>query len=260
MEAAPNKRSYRRMAAIRALLKGCTRGQVAELFGRSERMVRLWILMFNKGGIDALCSRPRPGRPRRIKLERLRDLLVPVLEEPAKAAQEHWTGVHGWLKEQLTIELGYRTTIRYLHELNYHLRANVIGAVCPATGQSFALIFDGVDYPGAGSACGPSALEKGAAARRSQTSSSASSITSPKPSRPIPANGASLSSTTPPGTKPRGCAGITSRASSCPLQPRLQPHRTALAAAQSRLLQRLHRPHPGRTHRAPLHRPQCLHG
>jgi hypothetical protein len=139
---------------------------------------------------------------------------VPVLEEPAKAAQEHWTGVkvHGWLKEQLQIELGYRTTIRYLHELNYHLRvpqrwperqdeaeraafleelraleqdptvelwygdecgvegdprprrrwsargsrprvpylgdhirANVIGAVCPKTGQSFALIFDGVD-------------------------------------------------------------------------------------------------------------------
>jgi transposase len=214
MEAAPNKRSYRRLAAIRALLKGYTRGQVAELFGRSERMVRLWILMFNEGGIDALCSRPRPGRPRRIKLERLRDLLVPVLEEPKKAAQEHWTGVkvHGWLKEQLAIELGYRTTIRYLHELNYHLRvpqrwperqndderaafleelhalqqdptvelwygdecgvegdprprrrwsargsrprvpylgdhlrANVIGAVCPATGQSFALIFDGVD-------------------------------------------------------------------------------------------------------------------
>lgn len=214
MEAASNKRSYRRLAAIRALLKGYTRAQVAELFGRSERMVRLWILCFNAGGIDALASKPRPGRPRRIKLERLRDLLVPVLEDPAKAAQEHWTGVkvHGWLKEQLAIELGYRTTIRYLHELNYHLRvpqrwperqdeaqraafleelhvlrqdptvelwygdecgvegdprprrrwsargrrprvpylgdhlrANVIGAVCPATGQSFAMIFDGVD-------------------------------------------------------------------------------------------------------------------
>ena len=214
MEAAPNKRSYRRLAAIRALLKGYTRTQVAELFGRSERMVRLWIVMFNEGGIDALASKPRSGRPRKIKLARLRDLLVPVLEEPAKAAQEHWSGVkvHGWLREQMQIELGYRTTIRYLHELDYHLRvpqrwperqdeaeraaflqalhalqqdpsvelwyadecgiegdprprrrwsargsrprvpylgdhirANVIGAVCPATGQSCALIFDGVD-------------------------------------------------------------------------------------------------------------------
>ena len=214
MEVAPNKRSYRRLAAIRALLKGFDRGQVADLFGRSERLVRLWILMFNAGGIDALASKPRPGRPRKIKLERLRDLLVPVLEDPAQAAQEHWTGVkiHGWLQQQLALELGYRTTIRYLHELDYnlrvpqrwperqdeaqraafleqlhllrqnpavelwygdecgvegdprprrrwsargsrprmpylgeHIRANVIGAVCPATGQSFAMIFDGVD-------------------------------------------------------------------------------------------------------------------
>jgi transposase len=214
MEAAPNKRSYRRLAAIRALLMGFERAQVAALFGRSERMVRLWILCFNAGGIDALASKPRPGRPRKIKLERLRDLLVPVLEDPAKAAQVHWTGVkvHGWLKEQFAIELGYRTAIRYLHELDYnlrvpqrwperqdeeqraafleelhalqndpqveiwygdecgvegdprprrrwtlrgsrprvpyvgdHLRANVIGSVCPATGQSFAMIFDGVD-------------------------------------------------------------------------------------------------------------------
>lgn len=214
MEAAPNKRSFIRLSAIRALLKGYTRAQVFELFNRSERLVRLWIILFNCGGIDALASKPRPGRPRKVKLERLRDLLVPVLEEPAKAAQEHWTGVkvHGWLKEQLCVELGYRTTIRYLHELDYnlrvpqrwperqddearkvfleelhalqadpavelwygdecgvegdprprrrwsargsrpqvpyfgdHIRANVVGVVCPATGQSFEMIFDGVD-------------------------------------------------------------------------------------------------------------------
>jgi transposase len=214
MEAAPNKRSFRRLAAIRALMMGITRPQVATLFGRSERMVRLWIVMFNCGGIDALASKPRSGRPRKIKLQRLRDLLVPVLEDPSQAGQLHWTGVkvHGWLKEQLCLELGYRTVIRYLHELDYnlrvpqrwperqqeseraafleelaqlrtqedvefwysdecgvegdprprrrwtargsrpkvpylgdHIRANVIGAVCPANGQSFAMIFDGVN-------------------------------------------------------------------------------------------------------------------
>ena len=107
MEAAPNKRSYRRLAAMRALLRGWPRAEVAQVFGRSERMVRLWILAFNSGGIDALASKPRPGRPRKVKLERVRDLLVPVLEEPGKAGQRHWTGVklHGWLKEQLCLEL-----------------------------------------------------------------------------------------------------------------------------------------------------------
>ena len=214
MEAAPNKRSYIRLAAIRALLKGVSREQVCDLYHRSDRMVRLWIEMFNRGGIDGLASRPRPGRPRRVKFKRLRDLLVPVLEDPAKAGELHWTGVklHGWLKEELQVELGYRTVIRYLHELDYnlrvprpwperqdekeresfleklrgwqedekieiwfadecgvegdprrrrrwsargsrpklpylgdHIRANVIGAVCPQSGQSFAMIFDGVD-------------------------------------------------------------------------------------------------------------------
>ena len=36
----------------------------------------------------------------------------------------HWTDakLHGYLKEQLKIELGYSTTLRWLHELNFHLR------------------------------------------------------------------------------------------------------------------------------------------
>jgi transposase len=215
MNAAPNKRSYTRLAAVRALLLGHTREQVSLLFGRSERMIRLWILRFNQGGIDALASKPRSGRPRRVKLQRLEDLLVPVLGDPSQAGEVHWTGVklHGYLQEQFQIELGYRTVIRYLHELDYnlrvpqrwperqheedrakfladlaalresdprvelwygdesgiegdprprrrwtvrggrprvpylgdHIRINVIGSVCPATGESFSLLFNAVD-------------------------------------------------------------------------------------------------------------------
>jgi transposase len=124
MEAAPTKRSYIRLAAIRALLKGYERRQVCDLFDRSDRMVRLWIELFNRAGIDGLTTKTRPGRPRKVKLERVRDLLVPVLENPAQAGHYHWTGVrlHGFLKEQLAIELGYSTTVRWLHELDYHLR------------------------------------------------------------------------------------------------------------------------------------------
>ena len=124
MEAAPNKRSYVRLSAIRALLLGYSRQQVCELHDRTDRMVRLWMECFNRGGIDALITKPRLGRPRKVKLERVRDLLVPVLENPAAAGQVHWTGVklHGYLQEKLCVELGYRTTIRWLHELNFHLR------------------------------------------------------------------------------------------------------------------------------------------
>jgi len=109
---------------MRALLLGQSRAGVCQLFNRTDRMMRLWIELFNRGGTDALISRPQGGRPRKVKLERVKDLLVPVLENPAQAGQVHWTGVklHGYLKEQLAIELGYRTTVRWLHELDYHLR------------------------------------------------------------------------------------------------------------------------------------------
>ena len=124
MEAAPNKRSYIRLGAIRALLLGTPRPAVCKLYCRTERMIRLWIEMFNRGGSDALLTKPRRGRPRRIALQKLGDLLIPVLKDPALAGELHWTGVkvHGWLKARLRSELSYRTAIRYLHELDFHRR------------------------------------------------------------------------------------------------------------------------------------------
>jgi len=123
-EASPTKRGYIRLNAIRLLLLGYSRAQVCQITSRSDRMVRLWIDLFNHGGIDALRTKKPGGRPRKVKLERVRDVLVPVLENPALAGVVHWTGVklHGYLKEQLCVDLGYRTAVRWLHELDYHLR------------------------------------------------------------------------------------------------------------------------------------------
>ena len=124
MEAAPNRRSYVRLGVIRALLLGLPRGQVAQLYNRSDRMIRLWVHQFNEAGIDALISGPRSGRPRLASLKRIEDLLIPVLKDPSMAGRVHWTGItlHGYLKEKLSIDLGYRTAIRWLHEMNVNLR------------------------------------------------------------------------------------------------------------------------------------------
>lgn len=214
MEAAPNKRSYIRLAAIRSLLLGVDRATVCRQFCRSDRMVRLWIERFNQAGIDALASKPASGRPRKASLKRVGDLLLPVLADPSLAGQFHWTGrkLHGYLNKALELELGYTTVLRWLHELDFHLRVprpwpegqdeekraafleeirglcsdeavelwfcdesgfegdprprrrwvqpgskptvpylgkhirqNVIGSVCPKSGELFCLIVDGVD-------------------------------------------------------------------------------------------------------------------
>jgi transposase len=106
---------YVRLGAMRLLLKGMERTAVCDIYYRSDRMIRLWIILFNTGGIDHLITRPRPGRPRKVTLQRLADLLVPVLAEPQLAGQWHWTGVkiQGWLKEQWCVELSYRTGLNY---------------------------------------------------------------------------------------------------------------------------------------------------
>lgn len=124
MDASPTKRAYIRLAAMRSLLMGVSRETVCQIFFRSDRMVRLWIDCFNSGGIDALITRQRSGRPRKAKLQTVRDLLEPVLKDPSQAGQVHWTAVklHGYLKEHLAMELGYRTTVRWLHEMDFHLR------------------------------------------------------------------------------------------------------------------------------------------
>jgi hypothetical protein len=84
MEAALNKRSYIRLNAIRSLLLGIPRATLCQQFCRTDRMVRLWIELFNRGGIDALITKPRPGRRRKVKLERVRDLIA-TLRKALKA-------------------------------------------------------------------------------------------------------------------------------------------------------------------------------
>ena len=124
MEAAPNRRSYIRLAVMRSLLMGLARGVVAQQFCRSDRVVRLWIEMFNLGGIDALTTKEACRARTSGEAGTLARPSRASLENPRQAGELHWTGVklHGYLKEQLGLEVGYSTTVRYLHELGYNLR------------------------------------------------------------------------------------------------------------------------------------------
>lgn len=124
MGAAPTKRGYVRLAAIRSLLLGVPRATVCLQFLVTDRMVRLWVHRFNESGVDGLVSKPRCGRPRKVSVRRAGDLLVPVLEDPSLAGQEHWTArkLHGYLREEHGAELGYTTVLRYLREIGYTLK------------------------------------------------------------------------------------------------------------------------------------------
>ena len=52
--------------------------------------------------------------------ERLRDLLVPVLENPRQAGELHWTGVSSMdISRSSWVWRWVTATVRYLHELGY---------------------------------------------------------------------------------------------------------------------------------------------
>jgi len=125
MEATPSKTAYVRLQVIRSLLLGISRENVVAQFCVSDRRVRDWIHRFNESGIDGLIEvKTGRGRKRKISVVNLGEKFIELVNSPKEAGYEHWTAVklHGYLKKEYQVELGYSTVVRYLHEHNMVLR------------------------------------------------------------------------------------------------------------------------------------------
>lgn len=124
MDCTPTKKGFRRLQALRWLYEGKSREEVAALSFFSTRQVLRFIHAFNLAGLDGLIPGRSSGRRRILPKEEVAEKIVPVIEDPSLAGQTHWTAVklHGWIKQQLQAQLGYSTTVRYLHEQDYKLK------------------------------------------------------------------------------------------------------------------------------------------
>src|SRR3954451_18803679 len=65
----PQKRLWRRLQAVILAKRGWTAPLIAQSLGCSLRSVKNWVAQYNRGGVEALHDRPRPGRPRRLAPE-----------------------------------------------------------------------------------------------------------------------------------------------------------------------------------------------
>jgi len=121
---APKKEGFIRYQALELLLGGYSQEEVARISGRHVRTIRRWIGEFNRQGLDGLALRGSSGRPRKIEVEKFGAEYVPVMLEPERAGEEHWTALkfHGYLTEEFREELGYSTLLRYLAEHDIALR------------------------------------------------------------------------------------------------------------------------------------------
>lgn len=90
----------------------------------TERCLQKWISCFNQRGIDGITYRPRCGRPRRLCAVTVEAEILPLVDDPHLADQDHWTATKlcGYLREKKDWDLSYRTLLRYLHEHHYARR------------------------------------------------------------------------------------------------------------------------------------------
>lgn len=123
MSCAPTKQGFLRFQAIELLLRDYSEEEVAGITKRSLGNVQRLKYLFNARGIDGIAVRKRSGRPRKIAADRFQEEFVPILLDPSKAKETHWTGVkfHGYLRDELKVELGYSTLLRYFEKHDLRL-------------------------------------------------------------------------------------------------------------------------------------------
>ena len=124
MDCTPTKKGFRRLQALRWLYEGKSREEVVALSCFSQRQVLRFIKAFNLAGLDGLIPGRSSGRRRILAKAEVSERILSLIEDPSLAGQSHWTAVklHGWIKEHLQTQLGYSTTVRYLHEHDYRLK------------------------------------------------------------------------------------------------------------------------------------------
>lgn len=121
---APTKEGFVRYQALELLREGYGREEVARISNRCARTIRQWLQLFRDKGLDGVALKGRSGRPRKIAVEKFQAEYVPLILEPKRAGELHWTALkfHGHLKDNYREELGYSTLLRYLEENNIALR------------------------------------------------------------------------------------------------------------------------------------------
>ena len=124
MKCAPKAHVALRIRAVWSLGKGIDRETVALFCSMKPNTVLEWINAFNDAGIDGLHDLPGRGRKRCITPSGVAGDILPLLDEPELAGQEHWTAVklHGHLTRENAMEVSYSTLVRYLHEHGRCLR------------------------------------------------------------------------------------------------------------------------------------------
>lgn len=120
-----DQRYIRRLHAIKLLIEGFSKQDVARIYTVSVRSIQKWIKLWNDGGLDNLKIRIRPPTHARIPVSQhqaLFDLLCPPDSDDKNECPLTVRQIHGYVKEELRINLGYSTLTRFYREHDFRLK------------------------------------------------------------------------------------------------------------------------------------------
>jgi len=90
----------RRLQGVRFRMMGYTMSQTECLLSVSRQALRKWIRLWNDGGVDALATQPRPGRPPAMNAE-LKEVVVERLSGRLPDGTPYTAvAIHGYLKKK----------------------------------------------------------------------------------------------------------------------------------------------------------------
>lgn len=110
-------REVRRVRAIRMSTKGWTVPQIADALDVTRWTVRQWMDKYEEGGVDALRTEPRPGRPPKAD-QHYMDLLEETVQTPPRELGypfSSWT--REFLARHMERETGTKISVRHMGRL-----------------------------------------------------------------------------------------------------------------------------------------------
>ena len=113
----------RRLLAGEMILQGKDTDEILEILGVSITSVNRWRRAVEKGGLDALKSKPHPGRKPRLNSKQKRQLVEILLAGPRKAGYQNdfWTcrRIADVVEQRFQVEYHPDYIGRMLHDLGW---------------------------------------------------------------------------------------------------------------------------------------------
>jgi transposase len=119
-------REARHLQGVLLVAQGMSCRQASDLLGDKPRTVAYWLRRFERDGLGCLTEDERPGRPRRLREDHLRDIDEALRRRPTDfgLTGNLWDGktLSAYVISQCDVHLGTRQCQRLFRQLGFHLR------------------------------------------------------------------------------------------------------------------------------------------